>query len=124
MNAPVIENKLKLNKIDLIKIHLFIKLISEKISDFTEREINILAELYEFGGIEDKESSEKFIQHCYTLGLSKEGAAISIKNVLSKGRKYKILKRKKANFWKIDKDYLPEFESDILVFKYLLTNLQ
>lgn len=123
MDVPVINNKLKLDKIDLIKIHLFIKLISNKVrEEFSDREIDILAELYIFGGIEDKEGSERFIEHCYVLGLSKRGASNSVRNALSKGRKYKVVKRKKANYWKIDKDYLPEFESDTIVLKYLLTN--
>lgn len=123
MDVPVIQNKLRLDKIDLIKIHLFIKLISNKVnSNFSDREVDILAELYIFGGIEDKESSDKFIEHCYKMGLSKIGASNSVRNALSKGRKHKVVKRKKANYWKIDKDYLPEFDSDTIVLKYLLTN--
>ncbi len=125
MNIPVIENKLKLEKIDLVRIHLFIKLTSNNISSsFTDREIDILSELYIFGGIEDKEGSDRFIDHCYALGLSKQGASNSVRNALSKGRKFKVVKRKKANYWKIDKEYLPEFESDTLVLKYLLTNIK
>ena len=124
MNVPLIENKLRLERKDLVKIHLFIKLISNKvIGHFSDREIDILSELYMFGGIEDKETSDNFLNHCYEIGLSKVGAANSIRNVLSKGRIYKVVKRKKANYWKIERDYIPEFESDKLVLKYLLTNI-
>ena len=124
MNIPLIENKLKLNKSELVKVHLFIKLISNKIiKEFTEREIDILAELYIYGGIEDKDGSDKFLEHCYAIGLSKLGSANSVRNALSKGRKFKVVKRKKANYWKLDKEYLPEFDSPNLAFKYLLTNI-
>lgn len=124
MDVPVIENKLRVSRDLLVKIHLTIKLVSNGlINEFSNREISVLSELYLFGGIENKETSDKFIEHCFKMDFAKQGATNSVLNVLSKGRKFNIVKRKKANFWKLDKEYLPEFESDKLVFKYLVTNI-
>lgn len=123
IEIPIIEDKLILSKKELIKIHLYIKMVEKGIDkEFSHREMDILAELYCFGGTQDKINLQEFFNHCFAHGFSKEGAAHSVRNALSKGRRFKIIKRKKANFWQIDKDYLPPLSSSFLAFKYFFTN--
>lgn len=117
----------KIDKVPLAKLakmHLFIKLADKNIeSEFSDRNLNILAELFVFGGIDSKERANEFLQHCYGLSLSKEGADNSIRNTLGLGRKFGVVKRKKCNHWQIHEDYLTKLNSDTTLFKYTLTNI-
>lgn len=121
---PVVESKKKIDsKFGLVKIHLFIYLVeNNKSENYTNRELEVLTHLYCGKGIEDKESMQQFFQFCYKNNYVKEGAENSIRNIFSKAKEDGILKRKKVNHWKFQKDLLSEYDSDVLVFKYLLTN--
>lgn len=120
---PVIEQNIQVEKIDLIKIFLYITLLKRGLVDnFSDRELSIISNLYCKNGTTSKEELNLFIEDCYELGFSKPGSDNSIRNVFSKARRLGILKREKANKWRVQEGYLPKYNSDILVFKYLLTN--
>lgn len=120
---PVIEQNIQVEKIDLIKIFLYISLLKRGlIEKFSDRELSIISNLYCKNGTSSKEDLNLFIDNCYNLGLGKKGSENSIRNVFSKGRNLGILKRDKANKWNLQEEYLPKYNSNILVLKYLLTN--
>ena len=122
--APtVITDNLKMNRIDLVKTHLFIKMIEKKITnEFSDRELSILSHLYSFGGTTDKATLDKFAEHCFVNELSEKKSVQSIRNVFGKARELGVVKRRKSNNWKIDDKFLPPIATDI-VFKYLLTDV-
>lgn len=124
-NYPVIRDDVKINNLlDLIRIHFFIKMIEKMvdIKSLSDRELSIMCELYNYGGLLVKDDLKKFTNICVEKDLS-ENSIQSIRNVLGKGRALGIIKRPKANKWVISNDYLPHLDSKKLIFKYTIHNL-
>lgn len=124
-NYPVIKDDVKINNLlDLIRIHFYIKMIEKNvdIKELSNRELSIVCELYDFGGLLVKDDLKKFTDICVEKDLS-ENSVQSIRNVLGKARALGIVKRPKANKWIISNDYLPYLESKKLIFKYTVHNL-
>lgn len=121
-NISLIEDTIIMDKVNLIKVHLFIKLVENSISDIlSDRELNILSYLYVYGGIIDKDSMEDFSNKCFVMALSEKDSIQSVRNALGKARELGVVKRRKVNNWKLDDSYLPKLPVDNdLVFKYLL----
>lgn len=119
----VIEDKVSMKKVSLVKIHLFIKLVENNISaEFTDRELNILSHLYTYGGVTDKLSMELFTEHCFDNKLLEKNSVQSIRNVLGKARELGVVKRRKSNNWKISDGFLQKTDKQFTVFKYILTD--
>lgn len=115
-------DKLPIEKI--VKIHLFIKLIQDnKESEYSDRDLNILTLLHTIKGTKNKEEFNNFLELCYSKEFSKQGAANSIRNTLGRAKLDGFVKRKSCNNWRIDKLKLKELDSDIVFFKYLITNI-
>ena len=123
-NISLIEDTIIMDKVNLIKVHLFIKLVENSISDIlSDRELNILSYLYVYGGITDKDSMEDFSNRCFVMALSEKDSIQSVRNALGKARELGVVKRRKVNNWKIDDTYLPKLPIDNdLVFTYILKN--
>lgn len=122
---PVIKDDVKINNLlDLIRIHFYIKMIEKNvdIKKLSDRELSIVCELYDFGGLLVKEDLQKFTDVCVEKDLS-ENSLQSIRNVLGKARSLGIVKRPKANKWVVSNDYLPHLDSKKLIFKYTVHNL-
>jgi len=124
-NYPVIKDDVKINNLlDLIRIHFYIKMIEKNvdIKKLSDRELSIICELYDFGGLMVKDDLKRFTEVCVERDLS-ENSVQSIRNVLGKARALGIIKRPKANKWIVSNDYLPHLDSKKLIFKYTVHNL-
>lgn len=124
-NYPVIKDDVKINNLlDLIRIHFYIKMIQKNvdIKKLSDRELSIVCELYDFGGLLVKDDLKRFTNVCVNKDLS-EDSIQSIRNVLGKARSLGIVKRPKANKWVVSNDYLPHLDSKKLIFKYTVHNL-
>lgn len=128
-NYPVIKDNIKINNLlDLIKIHFYIKMIEKGVDKISEkkklsnRELLIICELYNYGGLLVKDDLKKFTNICVEKELS-ENSIQSIRNVLGKARALGIVKRPKANKWVVANDYLPHLDDKKLIFKYTIHNL-
>lgn len=124
-NYPVIKDDVKINNLlDLIRIHFYIKMIEKgvDIKKLSDRELSIICELYNFGGLLLKEDLKVFTKNCVDKELS-EDSIQSIRNVLGKARAIGIVRRPKANKWVVSNDYLPQLGSEKLIFKYTIHNL-
>lgn len=121
-NISLIEDTVSIDKVNQIKVHLFIKLVENKKEDvLSDRELNILSELYVYGGIIDKDSMQHFSNICFTKQLCEKDSVQSVRNALGKARELGVVKRRKVNNWKIDDTYLPKLPIDNdLVFKYII----
>lgn len=123
---PTIVDSIKLTELkDLIKIHFYIKMIEKKvdITEFSDRELSILAELYIYGGLSSKKDLQDFTDLCSSKGLTKNSVQ-SVRNILSKARILGVVKRPKENNWFIIKDYLFKIDSKNLIFKYIIHNVE
>lgn len=121
-NISLIEDTVSIDKVNQIKVHLFIKLVENKKEDvLSDRELNILSELYVYGGIIDKDSMQNFSNICFIKQLCEKDSVQSVRNALGKARELGVVKRRKVNNWKIDDIYLPKLPIDNdLVFKYII----
>ena len=123
LEYKVISDNLKFELFKLIKIHMYIKLTeNNNESKLTDGDLDIIVNLYLFGGITDKNTMSNFSKDCFNKQLTSVNSAQSVRNSLSIGRKLGVIKRKRVNNWVITDNYLPKLDTDLYAFKYLLTN--
>lgn len=125
-NYPIIRDDIKINNLlDLIRIHFYIKMIEKNINSIqlSNRELSIVCELYAFGGLLVRGDLKRFTDICVDKKLLERANIQSIRNVLGKARFLGVIRRPKANKWIISNDYLPQLDSDKLIFKYTIYNV-
>lgn len=121
----VVESKIQTSKRKLVKIYLLFKLIENNLEkEFSDGELDILVNLYIFGGVSDREMFKSFLNNSYKLGLSKKGSN-SIRNLFGKARIHGILIRKSSSNWQFNKKYISDdmYSHPYFVFRGSLTNL-
>lgn len=106
-------------KRDVFRVHLYTKLIEKGIKPF-ENDIDIILELYTFGGYQNAEEQSKFIQSCIKKGYKKSDQ--SVRNVLSKYVTRGVFDKPKNTQLKLNTDYIPEVECDKLVLLHKVTH--
>lgn len=123
MNISTLDKNIKLKKEDLIKVYLYITLIEKGCMDcFSDRELSILALLYNINGINNDKELKYFSTLCFDKHLTKIDSVQSVRNVLSKARSKGIVKRKSSNNWRIDSSILTPNDNEFMAFRYFLTN--
>lgn len=119
---PLIKDKIKLvSKVDLMKMHLYIKLTSNNIS-VSDSELTLLASLYLQKGIHNKEEMEKFFQYCIDnkVRLSVQ----SVRNILARFTQLKVINKPKPNQRFISKDYMLDVNNENnFAFNYTIYSL-
>ena len=76
-----VDNIILPSKKDVLRVHLYLRLIQYGIQPF-ENDIDILLELYCFGGYKGKDKQEEFITRCIDKRF--KSSRQSIRNILSK----------------------------------------
>lgn len=84
------------DKRDVLRVHLYFKLIQYGIKPF-ENDIDIMLELYMFGGYTNTEEQTTFIDICLKKGLKK--STQSLRNTLSKYVSMGIFEKPKIPFY-------------------------
>lgn len=106
-------------KEDVIRLHLYTRLLQYNIKPY-ENDIDIILELYQFGGYSNGEEQSLFIQHCLDKKMRK--TAQSVRNTLSKYTKLKVFNKPRNKMLKIDEKYLPNISFDKLVLQHSVTH--
>lgn len=124
MNIPLIKlTQEGLSKRTLIKFLFQIELekynLKNKPVNFSDRELNILTELYMRGGVSDSPSMLKFIEDCHLLGFTKVVSPQSVRNVLTLAREIKFLRRRTSNNWQVE--IIPYTDSPHLMINCILS---
>ncbi len=105
------------NREDVLRVHLYFKFIQHNIRPF-ENDMDIVLELYMFGGYNNAVEQGKFIQICMDKKLKK--STQSIRNTLSKyvsnGVFYKILK--------VSEQFIPEIKCDKLMLQHIISHAE
>ena len=124
MDVTILENKqTNFDRYKLVKLWIYYKILDMgKLDLFSDKHIDILTNLYIFGGTSGKEDLHKFFDLCYDKELSKRGSENSIRNCFTLAREVGIIKRRKANDWKIDKSIMSENKKEPLYLKLSLTD--
>ena len=84
-----------------------------------DRELDILTLLYLQGGISSNSELNEFSKLCFEKGFTKKYSPQAIRNIFTKARHIKFVKRKLSNNWKIV--IIPNTTSDDLILKCLIT---
>jgi hypothetical protein len=118
MEIKVLQDKILLQeKKDVLRWHLYGKFLQYNIKPF-ENDLDILLELYEFGGYDNAEEQSLFIERCLTKGLRKSSQ--SVRNTLSKYTKLKVLDKPKNKKIHLSDKFIPQVKCDKLVLQPLI----
>ncbi len=120
MEIKALKEKVLLeDKRDVLRIHLYFKLIENGIKPF-ENDIDIMLELYMFGGYSNREQQSKFIETCIKKGLKKSSQ--SLRNTLSKYVNMGIFDKPKNTILSINEKYLPKVDCDRLILQHIISH--
>ena len=106
-------------KKDVLKIHLYSKLLQYGIRPF-ENDIDIVLELYLFGGYNNTEEQAKFIDLCIKKGLKKSPQ--SVRNTLSKYVSMGIFEKPKNTILFVNDKFIPKVDCDKLVLQHVVSH--
>ena len=106
-------------KRDVLRVHLYFKLIQYGIRPF-ENDINIILELYTFGGYSNAEEQSKFIKICMDKKLKKSEQ--SVRNTLSKYTSIGVFDKPKNTTLQLNDKYIPRIECDKLILQHIISH--
>ena len=106
-------------KKDVLRVHLYFKLIQNNIQPF-ENDIDIILELYLFGGYSNSEEQARFIDICIAKGLRKSRQ--SLRNTFSKYVNLEVLKKPKNRILYVSENFIPKITCDKLVLQHIISH--
>lgn len=107
------------DKRDVLRVHLYFKLIQYGIKPF-ENDIDIMLELYMFGGYTNTEEQTTFIDICLKKGLKK--STQSLRNTLSKYVSMGIFEKPKNTILYMSERFLPQVKCDRLILQHMISH--
>lgn len=113
------EKVLLMDKRDVLRIHLYFKLVENGIRPF-ENDMDIVLELYMFGGYSNVEEQTRFIQSCIKKGLKKTPQ--SLRNTFSRYVRMGIFNKPKNTILYVNEKYLPKIECDRLILQHIISH--
>jgi len=119
---PLIKDKIKMpSKLDLMKMHLLIKLTSNKIT-VSDSELTLLASLYLQKGIRNKEEMSNFFEYCISNKIRL--SAQSVRNILARFTQLNVIVKPKPNQRFISKEYMLDInEENNFAFNYTIYSI-
>jgi hypothetical protein len=119
-DIPVIQDKIKLNsKREVMKLFLYTKLLESNIK-CSHKELEVLMELYEFGGYHNQEQEALFFAKC--IDCKYRNSDQSIRNVLTRFKGYGVVEKPKIHQRHISTTYLPDIQSDKVGLMFFVSN--
>jgi len=106
-------------KADVLRLHLYMKLLQYEIKPY-ENDIDIIIELYLFGGYNNSAEQASFIETCLEKKLKKSDQ--SIRNTLSKYVSLGIFNKPKNSILSINENFLPKVDFDKLVLQHIVSH--
>lgn len=120
MSIPVVQDKIKLNsKREVLKLLLYTKLLESNIKP-SDTELEVLMELYEFGGYHSHEQEIIFFTKC--INLKFRNSFQSIRNVLTKYKSFGVVMKPKIHQRHISTSYIPDIQSDTIGLMFFVSN--
>lgn len=108
-------------KRDVLRVHLYFKLIQYGIKPF-ENDIDIIIELYMFGGYSNSDEQNRFIDLCVKKGLKKTGQ--SVRNTLSKYTTIGVFDKPRNTILHINEKFVPRLGCDKLVLQHTISHAE
>ena len=120
MEIKVLKDKSLLSsKRDVLRIHLYYKLIQNGIKPF-DKDIDIMIELYMFGGYSNSEQQNDFISLCIKKGFKK--VEQSVRNTISKYVSNGVFIKPKNTVLYLSENYIPKMEYDKIMLQYTISH--
>lgn len=120
-NIQIIEDFITLpSKRDVLRLYLYTKLLENQIKA-TDTEIEVLMELYDFGGVYEGIDQEKaFFDLCIKKNHRRSYASVG--NVLSKFVLNGVLLKPKKHHRQLNDMYLPRISTNVVGLNYKIIN--
>lgn len=104
---------------DVLRMHLYLKFLQYGIQPF-ENDINIIIELYCFGGYANADKQEQFFDICLEKKYKKSKQ--SIRNTLSKYTNLGVLEKPRNTSLSVSSKYIPIIDFDKLLLQHTITH--
>lgn len=108
-------------KKDVLRVHLYFKLIQYGIKPF-ENDIDIMIELYDFGGYDTSEGQARFISTCMQKKLKKSEQ--SVRNTLSKYVNLNVFEKPRNRVLHLSEKFIPRVKCDRLVLQHAISHAE
>ena len=106
-------------KKDVLRVHLYFKLVQYGIRPL-ENDIDIILELYQFGGYRNAEEQNKFITSCLEKGYRKSKQ--SVRNMLSKYVNLGVFEKPKNTVLYVNDKYIESGKFDKLALLHKISH--
>lgn len=107
------------DKRDVLRVHLYLKFIQYGIQPY-ENDIDIVLELYCFGGYTNSKRQEEFFDLCLEKKYKKSKQ--SIRNTLSKYTNLGVFEKPKNTSLSVSPKYIPPIAFDRLLLQHVVTH--
>lgn len=107
------------NKRDVLRVHLYLKFLQYGIQPY-ENDMNIVIELYIFGGYTNSQKQEEFFDLCLDKKYKKSRQ--SIRNTLSKYTNLGVFEKPRNTSLAISSKYIPDIAFDRLLLQHTITH--
>ena len=108
-------------KRDVLKYHLYLKFLQNNIKS-SENDIDIIIELFLFGGYNNSEQQSRFINLCIEKNYKKTDQ--SVRNTLSKYTNIGIFEKPKNTILKVSNTFIPSTDFDKLIINHIVSHAE
>ena len=109
------------SKRDVLRTHLYMRLLQYGIRPF-ENDINIILELYLFGGYSNSEEQSIFIQHCMDKKYKRSNQ--SVRNTLSKYVVMGVFDKPRNTVLLLNEKFIPSLQCDKIVLSHIISHAE
>lgn len=106
-------------KRDVLKMHLYLKFLQYGIRPL-ENDMDIILELYLFGGYKNSEEQGRFISTCLEKGHKKTNQ--SVRNTLSKYVNIGVFDKPKNTVLQVNEKFIPKVQCDKLALFHKISH--
>lgn len=107
------------DKRDVLRVHLYLKFLQYGIVPY-ENDMDIVLELYCFGGYNNSQKQEEFFEVC--LGKKYKKSKQSIRNTLSKYINLGVLEKPRNTSLSVSAKYIPPIKFDRLLLQHTISH--
>lgn len=108
-------------KRDVLRVHLYFKLIQHGIKP-AEHDMDIIIELYLFGGYNTSTEQKEFIDRCIDKKYRK--TAQSVRNTLSEYVALGVFKKPRNKILHIDNKFIHDIKCDKLILQHTISHAE
>ncbi len=107
------------DKRDVLRVHLYLKFLQYGIQPY-ENDMNIVIELYCFGGYANSHRQDEFFDVCLEKKYKKSKQ--SIRNTLSKYTNLGVFEKPRNTSLSVSSKYIPSIEFDKLLLQHTISH--